>query len=174
MNIDLDTLQDAPAEFQEKLELSAERLDADLVSGAVQTDIVGQVRRAGDVCVIEGTLSGEGKVTCGRCLEAIPWSVSERFAVELRPAAKSPTAEDLDLDGDDLEVKFIEENVLDLEEFAAEQVNLALPMRALCDEECRGLCLTCGTNLNADGACKCEPEIDPRWEALRGIGNQPS
>ncbi|MCP4899220.1 MAG: DUF177 domain-containing protein [bacterium] len=174
MKIDLAALENDPAEFQEMLELSAERLDADLVRGAVATVITGQVRRLEDAFAIEGSLAAEGDVTCGRCLEPLPWSANEKFSVELRPAANAPSAEEVDLGGEDLEVAFIEDSVLDLEEFAAEQVVLALPMRALCDEKCAGLCLKCGENLNTEGKCQCEPDIDPRWEALRGLGGQPS
>jgi len=47
-----------------------------------------------------------------------------------------------------------------------EQILLALPSRRLCREECKGLCPTCGADLNA-GRCDCEQrEVDPRWSAL--------
>jgi uncharacterized protein len=36
----------------------------------------------------------------------------------------------------------------------AEQVHLALPMKSLCREDCRGLCPECGANLNL-GSCGC-------------------
>jgi uncharacterized protein len=47
-----------------------------------------------------------------------------------------------------------------------------IPTKSLCDENCKGLCLICGKNLN-DGACGCEAEqdIDPRWAALAKIKN---
>ena len=61
------------------------------------------------------------------------------------------------------------DEVLDLSDMAAEQVLLALPMRVVCAEECAGLCPQCGGNRNLEGACRCEPETDPRWAALRDI-----
>ena len=50
-----------------------------------------------------------------------------------------------------------------------EQILLAVPLRVLCIEECKGLCPHCGKNLN-EGQCSCaEPLEDPRWAALKDI-----
>jgi uncharacterized protein len=46
-----------------------------------------------------------------------------------------------------------------------EDIVFSLPLRFLCDEECKGLCSRCGKNLN-DGPCDCKKEIDPRMAAL--------
>jgi uncharacterized protein len=46
---------------------------------------------------------------------------------------------------------------------------LALPLKVVCREDCRGLCVQCGKNLN-DEQCSCSTTIqDPRWTALREI-----
>jgi uncharacterized protein len=48
-------------------------------------------------------------------------------------------------------------------------VTLALPLRPLCREDCKGLCARCGNDLNA-GPCDCGgDDIDPRWEALAAL-----
>jgi uncharacterized protein len=50
-----------------------------------------------------------------------------------------------------------------------EQILLAVPPSPVCDEACKGLCPTCGKDLNA-GDCGCEKTtIDPRWAALKSI-----
>ena len=50
-----------------------------------------------------------------------------------------------------------------------EQFYLALPMKPLCREDCKGLCAQCGTNLNT-GTCDCAPVWeDPRLAALKAI-----
>ena len=54
---------------------------------------------------------------------------------------------------------------LNLDELVEEDVNLALPSKYLCNEECKGLCPTCGKNLNKD-QCDCKAPIDPRMEVL--------
>ncbi len=58
---------------------------------------------------------------------------------------------------------------IDLGPALREQILLALPPPPLCDEACKGLCPTCGKDLNA-GDCRCEKTtLDPRWAALKGI-----
>jgi uncharacterized protein len=60
---------------------------------------------------------------------------------------------------------------IDVDEIVREQILLSVPDRALCDENCRGICLMCGTNLNA-GSCECKSsEVDPRWAALKNLKN---
>ncbi len=54
---------------------------------------------------------------------------------------------------------------LNLDELVEEDVNLALPSKYLCNEDCKGLCPTCGKNLNKD-QCDCKAPIDPRMEVL--------
>ena len=54
---------------------------------------------------------------------------------------------------------------LNLDELVEEDVNLALPTKYLCNEECKGLCHMCGKNLN-EGPCDCKKPIDPRMETL--------
>ena len=61
---------------------------------------------------------------------------------------------------------------LDLTEEIREAIILALPGYPVCDETCKGLCMTCGANLNKK-RCACrEKGNDGRWaalEALKGI-----
>ena len=46
---------------------------------------------------------------------------------------------------------------------------LAVPMKNLCSEDCKGLCPKCGKNLN-EGLCNCNEEnIDPRWETIQKL-----
>jgi uncharacterized protein len=60
----------------------------------------------------------------------------------------------------------IRHEAVDLELVAREAILLDLPLAPLCEEGCRGLCVTCGANLN-DGPCACPPVVvDPRWGAL--------
>lgn len=54
---------------------------------------------------------------------------------------------------------------LNLDELVEEDVNLALPTKYLCNEECKGLCPMCGKNLN-ETQCNCKAPVDPRMEAL--------
>ena len=58
---------------------------------------------------------------------------------------------------------------IDLGAALREQILLALPPAPLCREDCKGLCPTCGKDLN-EGECGCDRAVpDPRWDALKAL-----
>ena len=52
--------------------------------------------------------------------------------------------------------------------FIEEQLQLELPMKALCREDCKGLCPQCGADRNA-APCDCAPPSESRWQPLRSL-----
>jgi uncharacterized protein len=58
---------------------------------------------------------------------------------------------------------------IDLWPYVREQVLLAAPPSPLCKEDCKGLCPSCGQDLNTADCGHREEKIDPRWEALKGL-----
>ena len=73
---------------------------------------------------------------------------------------------------DDLTTAFYREGTLDVIEMLREQFQLALPMKPLCAQACRGLCPECGANLNRT-ACGCTPVWeDPRLAPLKELLNR--
>ncbi len=60
---------------------------------------------------------------------------------------------------------------LEVDELVYQEVILNLPSKHLCREDCKGLCIKCGKNLN-EGYCECDlSEPDPRFESLRDLLN---
>jgi uncharacterized protein len=95
-----------------------------------------------------------------------PFENSEDFSLVLRkrPALGS---EEIALRAEELDEYFYDDPVVSVEPIAEERIQMAVPMKPLCREDCRGLCLRCGQDLNTT-ACGCAVETDdPRWEALR-------
>jgi uncharacterized protein len=77
--------------------------------------------------------------------------------------------EEREIQEDDFEISYYRDDQIDLNELLREQFYLALPMKPLCSEECKGLCPQCGINRNT-ATCACATEWeDPRLAALRGI-----
>ncbi len=77
--------------------------------------------------------------------------------------------EERELEEEDLAVSFYRDDKIDLNQMIWEQVYLALPMKPLCKDDCRGLCPQCGTNLNLS-QCNCERDfVDPRLAALKSL-----
>ena len=74
-----------------------------------------------------------------------------------------------EVEEDDLSTAFYENDAIDLGQLMMEQFQLALPMKPLCREDCKGLCPNCGMNLNT-GTCDCNVKWeDPRLAALKAI-----
>ena len=71
--------------------------------------------------------------------------------------------------GAEAEIGYYQGEGLLLEDALREQVLLALPLKVICREDCKGLCPHCGANLN-DGQCSCADDVDdPRWTALKDL-----
>jgi uncharacterized protein len=69
----------------------------------------------------------------------------------------------------DLGELYIEEEVLETDPILIEQLQLNVPMKPLCRDDCKGLCSGCGADLN-DGVCTCaESRVDARWASLAAL-----
>lgn len=170
MKIDLSQIDAEPLSINEVLVLAPEQVDTNQVVAPISVRLEGEVRPLGEGYAVSGRWVAEGPLTCSRCLEPVPWEVEERFSVEYRLPSTAPLDAELGLGEEDLDVVFLDGTELDLEELAAEQIVLALPIKIVCDQDCAGLCPRCGANRNREGACRCKPEIDPRWAALADLG----
>jgi uncharacterized protein len=167
VKLDLSLIDDEPLRFDEKLELAPDRLDEDQVAGGVSVHLEGSVRSLGSGFIAEGVVEATGELLCSRCLTAVPWRMEDRFSSEYRPGSEAPGEGEFPIEDDELDVAFLQGTELNLVDLAAEQVLLALPMWIVCDDNCAGLCPSCGANRNVEGACRCEPKTDPRWDALK-------
>jgi uncharacterized protein len=108
-------------------------------------------------------------LTCGRCLEGFQMGVDEAFDVLYIPRGQSGDAGERQVEDDDLSTAFYSDNVIDLGQLMQEQCYLAVPMKPLCAESCRGLCPVCGTNLNT-ASCDCRQTwVDPRLAVLEQL-----
>jgi len=144
------------------------RITGPVVLGA---DVRKDTRKARVVGHVATTLECD----CSRCLEPFAVPVDAAFDVMFMPA-EADVAGRAEGDGevreDDVGVSFYKDDVIDLGELMREQLYLALPMKPLCRQDCRGLCPVCGINRNRE-TCSCRSEwVDPRMEALRRIARK--
>jgi uncharacterized protein len=122
-----------------------------------------------------GTFKGHVSVACSRCVGEVDLPIDERLRVTFLPPSEMPAddgsteGEDgAEVDEGDLDVFPFDGETIDLEPLFREQFVLAVPYAPLCREDCKGLCPQCGIDLNS-GTCTCEPPIDPRLAALKGL-----
>jgi uncharacterized protein len=121
--------------------------------------IEGQIR-------IIGEIETKVEMVCARCLEAVVDEVHRSFDLFYSPLPLGVRPEEARLRDDDAEIGFFQGEGLFLADVLREQVLLALPMKAICRSDCRGLCPNCGANLNHE-ECRCETHsTDPRLAPL--------
>jgi uncharacterized protein len=148
---------------------------ADLGTATEEYRILGDVRLDGLLQRMEpryrltGRVRATLEVTCGRCLEPFVLPVDAEVDLSYVPHPTEVGDEEIELKDEDLTTAHYRQQVIDLGDMLREQFYLALPMRPLCREECKGLCPHCGTNLN-QGTCACQPRWeDPRLASLRTL-----
>jgi uncharacterized protein len=105
---------------------------------------------------VSGRLSGRIVARCDRCIETYTRALDAEFRLFFRSPPAAGFGEEVVLSKEDLLEDFIAEEKVDLDEIVREQIYLSLPMKSLCGTECRGLCQTCGANLNRED-CRCCP-----------------
>ncbi|AWZ48702.1 hypothetical protein C3495_07700 [Clostridiaceae bacterium 14S0207] len=126
----------------------------------------GSFRRKGEQFFFKAKYDTVLNFTCSRCLKEFP----QEFHLELNETySRNPESE---------EIRKIEGNSVDLYELIEESLFLNIPIQRLCKESCKGLCPSCGINLNKN-ICKCnlnfeqeeeqEEVLDPRFAKLKSL-----
>jgi len=100
---------------------------------------------------VEGKVGTRVRMTCSLCLKEFTQVIgNEKFAYDCKIEGRE---------------------VIDLTDAIREDIIVALPIRPLCISDCKGLCRSCGKDLN-ENACRCKPEERPRkgpFDILRKI-----
>jgi uncharacterized protein len=170
MRIELDKLDGHSGNFAHVYEPGELTLDEEHVRLIEPPEVRGRVNRKSYEVQLRGTVSARAEVDCDRCLQTVEIPVETKFDVKYISSDDYRATETVELQEEDLSVAVYDDATIDIDELVREQVLLALPTRALCSEECKGLCPVCGANKNSS-ACACETkEIDPRWGGLKDFG----
>jgi uncharacterized protein len=104
---------------------------------------------AGEEYLLRGKISGKLAFNCGKCLKDFEFTVENIEFVQ-----------SYDLTTTDI----------DVEEEIRQAILLNIPQHPVCDQQCKGLCAQCGTDLN-DIKCLChkEKQTDARWDKLKKL-----
>lgn len=106
-----------------------------------------RLQKSGQDVLVRGELRAELQLVCGRCLEPTPVQVEEAWSLMMVPArtpakggkrgGRSAAAnEEVDIDLDEMDVETFSGDELVMDEIVREQLLLALPMQAYCEEPC--------------------------------------
>ncbi|MBI4211289.1 MAG: DUF177 domain-containing protein [Deltaproteobacteria bacterium] len=125
---------------------------------------------------LSGELKYSANQTCDRCLAPFGTQDVVEIRIHLSPlhSTQPMTNQDEGLDvgeivTEDEEFSYYEGDRIDIGEILEEQLTLAQPMKNLCQEDCLGLCPTCGKNLS-EGPCACAPTaLGSPFSALKAL-----
>ncbi len=116
------------------------------------------------VVFVRGALHGRFEVACSRCLApALIEAAEEDLHATFLPH-RSPAAEE-ELSSEDLDTYSHDGEEVDLEPLVREFLLLAIPMAPVCNEECRGICVGCGAELNRE-PCRCAAPVAKETAAV--------
>ncbi len=184
--LNVDALEEANQPFE--ADLPREFLDGVLRAdpptefhAAGAAHLAGKATRLGRKVLIQARATVPLKGLCKRCLKPVALDEPLEMTRTWVPADQAHAGEH-HRKGEEVEASFDPETAdeeayqgkeIDLAPAVREQILLSAPASPLCREDCKGLCPTCGKDLN-EGECGCDrTAVDPRWAALKGIQLNP-
>ena len=174
MQLDLTRYRQPVSHFSRTFPPSEVAQEGDAYRIAAPVDVAFDLHKDKEKFRLVGSVATELELSCSRCLELFRLPVANEFDLRYLPASEVSSDAEQEVREDDLETSYYRDDQIDLNELLREQFYLALPMKPLCREDCRGLCPQCGTNLNT-GTCDCAPVWeDPRLAPLRDLGKKES
>ena len=160
MKLDLKKIIDMPgASVPFECSLSTDNLDFESVVGyRTAPEAKGCVYNEAGVLHLEADITADMTCLCDRCgeeFESLKETEVDVILVEENPE-------------DDPELFVVEGETADLDEILSTCFILDMETKFLCSEDCKGLCPTCGKNLNL-GPCGCRKQLDPRFAVLEQL-----
>jgi len=101
--------------------------------------------------------------TCRKCLKNFTDKIKIQYAERIYYFKRPYEA-----DSDEIFMVNLKTQKIDLTELLRQEILLHLPTYQVCSKSCKGLCYTCGKNLN-EGKCKCKPVEPPAYKPLQGL-----
>jgi uncharacterized protein len=113
---------------------------------------------------IHGNLNTKIKVSCDRCLTKFNENLISNINIILSNDNDLINDKNIDV------VRFSDsDDFVDLTFIIRDHILLTEPFQRLCNKDCKGLCLTCGDNMNITN-CNCNSSnTDNRWASLKKI-----
>lgn len=109
------------------------------------------ITNTGGALLVMGTVEGEGVGVCSRCLEEAEFEFTGEIEGYYLIKEDAVPPDDMEVD----EFEYLpSDKTIDLAPLIQAAILLEVPPLLLCDEDCKGLCPTCGANLN-ESECSC-------------------
>ncbi len=171
MRIELASLENGKGRFSHNYAPGELVLDDERVNVLEPPVVSGEVRQAGRRAEVAGRVSGRLELDCDRCLKPVEFPIKSVFKLEYVTPADYAEQQAVELTEADLDLSTFDGEVIYLDELVKEELLLALPDHVLCNDNCKGICPTCGADRNS-AECNCDNrDVDPRWAGLKELVN---
>ena len=118
---------------------------------------------------VHGNVETDVKLTCSRCLGEFSGPLTSAFTIFYTRSDDAQPEDEVELGEEDLVSVTYNGDEIDFTGEIAEQILLGLPYKPLCSDDCKGLCFTCGADLNS-AACRCsETDTSMVFSPLKGF-----
>ncbi|MCF8032740.1 MAG: YceD family protein [Desulfarculaceae bacterium] len=124
-----------------------------------------RLERLDELVTAQGSYAAGLVLSCSRCLGPMPFSLEGEVDWSFRPLP-GEAPDEQHLAGEEMDLSFYRDGVIDLAQALRDELGLALPMAPLCRTDCPGLCPVCGKPLQEGRACCASDNVDPRWAKL--------
>lgn len=126
----------------------------------------------GGIVELSGQLTVKVEIPCGRCLAPTLHTLKSDFAqsyVNELPQVSGEDGEEIELSAEEMGLELIDGDVIDLTDEIQQQVVLLLPTHPLCSQQCKGLCIECGVDLNKE-KCQCaDKKVSMHFAGLKDL-----
>jgi uncharacterized protein len=127
------------------------------------------VAREYDHVRVSGRVNTALDLCCSRCLSEFSIEIDSPFTIFYLKDEGLGEDVDMELNEEDLVTATYGGDEIDFTNEIAEQIILAIPIKPLCSDDCKGLCPDCGADLNV-AQCSCKREnFNLKFEALKKL-----
>jgi len=144
-----------------------ETVESDTILSPISARL--KIMKIGSEVIVRGEVMADVNLQCSRCLLDFEYKLSVPVDVVYHPLEELKGEDRHEIMVGELDMDFYSGEEMDIIMLAKEQIALQIPMKPLCTNLCKGICLTCGKNLNT-GDCTCaEKETDSRFVILKKL-----
>lgn len=169
LKIDLEKISVEPCRWRDRESIPVAELDRPEVLALGVVTVDWEIAPTEDGYLLQAQFEYLQTLACMRCLKPIEIPTSNDTTLLLEIGRHLTNEAELQLRQEDLNTLILETTTLDTQPILVEQLQLNIPMRTLCREDCPGLCPSCGADRSVN-SCDCETEaVDVRWAGLSAL-----
>jgi len=167
MNLNLRSFETFPVDIT--MDVEADNIDLG-VEGITFKDLINvklTIQKVKEEYYCQGYVFVPIQAECSRCLTLFDSELTGELNFVVKPTeSKAIIATD---PAEEVIVLKDNQYIVELDELIREALLINVPMKSLCNVECKGICPNCGVNLNEE-TCDCKnKEMDDRWEGLKDL-----